>query len=155
MHFKNRYISSALCNSGDQYTLNKQDDKCNIKVTLRRVHITIFVVQWVLIIMSVFYSLSYSACEAHAPYCPRVRKCKESCRAKRKGFMLSMTTLPSIMILYLWTVLVLCVGTSYLVGLWISAAISNTFHSHKAGSTTAKRARLTGKGSRSTAVLSH
>jgi len=33
------------------------------------------------------------------------------------------------------------------------AAISNTSHSNKAGSTTVKRARLTGKGSRSTAVL--
>jgi len=38
-------------------------------------------------------------------------------------------------------------------GLWIDAAISNTSHSNKAGSTTLKRARLTGKGSRSTAVL--
>ena len=43
--------------------------------------------------------------------------------------------------------------TSHLAGLWIGAAISNTFHSNKAGSTTVKRARLTGKGSRSTAVL--
>ena len=43
--------------------------------------------------------------------------------------------------------------TSHLVGLWISAAISNTSQSNKAGSTTVKRARLTGKGSRSTAVL--
>ena len=33
------------------------------------------------------------------------------------------------------------------------AAISNTSHSNKAGSTTVKRARLTGKGTRSTAVL--
>jgi ABC-type phosphate transport system substrate-binding protein len=45
--------------------------------------------------------------------------------------------------------------TSHLAGLWIDAAISNTFHSNKAGSTTAKRARLTGKGSSSTTVLSH
>ena len=43
--------------------------------------------------------------------------------------------------------------TSPLAGLWIGAAISNTSHSNKAGSTTVKRARLTGKGSRSTAVL--
>jgi len=43
--------------------------------------------------------------------------------------------------------------TSYLAGLWIGAAISNTSHSNKVGSTTTKRARLTGKGSRSTAVL--
>ena len=43
--------------------------------------------------------------------------------------------------------------TSHLVGLWIGAAISNTSHSNKAGSTTFKRARLTGKGSMSTAVL--
>jgi len=43
--------------------------------------------------------------------------------------------------------------TSHLAGLWIGAAISNTSHSNKAGSTTVKRARLTGKGSRSTAVL--
>ena len=42
---------------------------------------------------------------------------------------------------------------SHLAGLWIGAAISNTSHSNKAGSTTVKRARLTGKGSRSTAVL--
>jgi hypothetical protein len=34
---------------------------------------------------------------------------------------------------------------SYLAGLWIGAAISNTSHSNKAGSTTVKRARLTGK----------
>jgi len=40
-----------------------------------------------------------------------------------------------------------------LAGLWIGAAISNTSHSNKAGSTTVKRARLTGKESRSTAVL--
>ena len=39
--------------------------------------------------------------------------------------------------------------TSHLVGL----AISNMSHSNKAGSTTVKRARLTGKGSMSTAVL--
>jgi hypothetical protein len=45
--------------------------------------------------------------------------------------------------------------TSHLGGLWIGAAILNTSHSNKAGSTTAKGARLTGKGSRSTAVLSH
>jgi len=43
--------------------------------------------------------------------------------------------------------------TSHLAGLWIGAAISNTSHSNKAGSTTVKRARITGKGSRSTAVL--
>jgi len=43
--------------------------------------------------------------------------------------------------------------TSHLAGLWIGAVISNTSHSNKAGSTTVKRARLTGKGSRSTAVL--
>jgi len=36
-----------------------------------------------------------------------------------------------------------------LAGLWIGAAISNTSHSN----TTVKRARLTGKGSRSTTVL--
>jgi len=40
-----------------------------------------------------------------------------------------------------------------LVGLWIGAAISNTSHSNKAGSTPVKRARLRGKGSRSTAML--
>jgi hypothetical protein len=45
--------------------------------------------------------------------------------------------------------------TLHLVGLWISTAISNTSYSNKAGSTTAKQARLTGKGSRSTALLSH
>ena len=44
-------------------------------------------------------------------------------------------------------------STSHLAGLWIGAAISNTSHSNKAGSTTVKRTRLTGKGSRSTAVL--
>ena len=43
--------------------------------------------------------------------------------------------------------------TSHLAGLWIGAAISNTSHSNKAGSTTVKRARLTGRGSRSTTVL--
>ena len=43
--------------------------------------------------------------------------------------------------------------TSHLEGLWIGAAISNTSHSNKAGSTTVKRAWLTGKGSRSSAVL--
>jgi hypothetical protein len=35
--------------------------------------------------------------------------------------------------------------TSHLAGLWIRAAISNTSHSNKAGSTTVKWARLTGK----------
>ena len=35
--------------------------------------------------------------------------------------------------------------TSNLAGLWIGAAISNRSHSNKAGSTTVKRARLTGK----------
>ena len=43
--------------------------------------------------------------------------------------------------------------TTHLAGLWIDAVISNTFHLNKAGSTTVKRARLIGKGSRSTAVL--
>jgi len=43
--------------------------------------------------------------------------------------------------------------TSHLAGLWIGAAISNTSHSNKAGSATVKRAWLTGKGSRSMAVL--
>jgi hypothetical protein len=43
--------------------------------------------------------------------------------------------------------------TSHLAGLWIIAAVSNTSHSNKAGSTTIKQARLTGKGSGSTAVL--
>jgi len=43
--------------------------------------------------------------------------------------------------------------TSHLAGLWIGAAISNTSHSNKAGSTTVKRTRLRDKGSRSTAVL--
>jgi hypothetical protein len=36
-------------------------------------------------------------------------------------------------------------STSHLAGLWIGAVISNTSHSNKAGSTTAKRARVTGK----------
>jgi hypothetical protein len=40
-----------------------------------------------------------------------------------------------------------------LAGLWIGAAISNASHSNNAGSTTVKQARLTGKGSRSMAVL--
>jgi len=40
-----------------------------------------------------------------------------------------------------------------LAGLWIGTAISNTSHSNKAGSTIVKRALVTGKGSRSTAVL--
>ena len=44
--------------------------------------------------------------------------------------------------------------TSHLARLWIGAAVSNTSHSNKAGSTTVKRTRHTGKGSRSTAVLS-
>jgi len=43
--------------------------------------------------------------------------------------------------------------TSHVAGLWIGAAIPNTSHSIKAGSTTVKRARLTGKGSSSTAVF--
>ena len=43
--------------------------------------------------------------------------------------------------------------TSHLAGFWIGAAISNTSHSNKAGSTTVQQARLTGKGLRSTAVL--
>ena len=43
--------------------------------------------------------------------------------------------------------------TLHLVGLRNSTAISNTSHTNKAGSTTVKRARLTGKGSRSMAVL--
>jgi hypothetical protein len=42
---------------------------------------------------------------------------------------------------------------SHLAGLWIGVAISNTSYSNKAGSSIVKRARLTGKGSRSTAVL--
>jgi hypothetical protein len=57
-----------------------------------------------------------------------------------------------------WT-FTFCVEKSYdgthlaFGGTWIGAAISNTSHSNKAGSITVKRARLTGKGSRSTAVL--
>jgi len=43
--------------------------------------------------------------------------------------------------------------TSHLAGLWIGVTISSTSHSNKAGSTNVKRARLIGKGSRSTAVL--
>jgi hypothetical protein len=43
--------------------------------------------------------------------------------------------------------------SSHFAGLWIGAAISNTSHSNKAGSTTVKRARLTGKGSMSTTAL--
>jgi len=43
--------------------------------------------------------------------------------------------------------------TLHLMGLRISAAISNTSHSNKASSTTVKQAQLTGKESRSTAVL--
>ena len=35
--------------------------------------------------------------------------------------------------------------TSHFAGLWIGAAISNTSHSNKAGYTTVKRARFTGK----------
>jgi hypothetical protein len=45
--------------------------------------------------------------------------------------------------------------TLHLAGLWISTAISNTSHSNKGVSTTAKRAQLTGKGLRPKAVLSH
>jgi len=37
--------------------------------------------------------------------------------------------------------------TSHLAGFWIGAAISSTSHSNKVGSTTVRRARLTGKGS--------
>ena len=44
-------------------------------------------------------------------------------------------------------------STSNLAGLWIGAAILNTSHLSKAASTNVKRARLTGKGLRSTAVL--
>jgi hypothetical protein len=44
-------------------------------------------------------------------------------------------------------------STSHLAGLWNDAAVSNKSHSNKAGSTTVKRARLTGKGSESTAEL--
>jgi len=43
--------------------------------------------------------------------------------------------------------------TSHVAGLWIGAAISNTSHSNTGRSTTIKGARLTGKGSRSMAVL--
>jgi hypothetical protein len=43
--------------------------------------------------------------------------------------------------------------TSHLAGLWIGAANSNTSQSNKAYPTTVKRARLTGKGSRSTAAF--
>jgi len=38
--------------------------------------------------------------------------------------------------------------TSHLAGLWFGAAIANMSHSNKAGSTTVKRAWLTGKGRR-------
>jgi hypothetical protein len=43
--------------------------------------------------------------------------------------------------------------TSHLAGILIGAAISNTSHSNKPGSTTVERERLTSKGSSSTAVL--
>jgi len=43
--------------------------------------------------------------------------------------------------------------TSHLAGLWNGAAISKTSQSNKAGSTTVKRARLPGKGSRLMALL--
>jgi hypothetical protein len=43
--------------------------------------------------------------------------------------------------------------TSHLVGLWNGAAISNTSHSNKVGSTAVKQAQLTGRASRSMAVL--
>ena len=43
--------------------------------------------------------------------------------------------------------------TSHLAELWISAAFSDMSHLNKAGSTTVKRAQLTGKGSRLMAVL--
>jgi hypothetical protein len=43
--------------------------------------------------------------------------------------------------------------TSHLTGLWIGTAVSSMSHSNNAGSTTVKRARLKGKGSRSMAVL--
>jgi hypothetical protein len=42
-----------------------------------------------------------------------------------------------------------------LAGLSIGTAMLNTSHSNKAGSTTAKRARLTGKWSRSMGALPH
>jgi hypothetical protein len=45
--------------------------------------------------------------------------------------------------------------TSHLAGRFIDAAISNTSHSNKTGSTSAKWARLRGKGWRSRAVLPH
>jgi hypothetical protein len=41
--------------------------------------------------------------------------------------------------------------TLHLAGVWIGAAISNASYSNKAGSIIAKRAQLTGKGSRSNA----
>jgi hypothetical protein len=44
--------------------------------------------------------------------------------------------------------------TSHLAGLWIGAAISNTSHSNKAGSTTVKRARLKVKDQGSVATVS-
>jgi len=44
--------------------------------------------------------------------------------------------------------------TWHLAGLWIGAAIANTSHSNKVGSTIVEQARLTGKWSRSTALLS-
>ena len=44
-------------------------------------------------------------------------------------------------------------GTSHFEGFWMGTAIPNTSHSNKAGYNTVKRARLTDKGSRSTAVL--
>jgi hypothetical protein len=44
-------------------------------------------------------------------------------------------------------------GNTAVAGLRVGAAISNMSHSNKGGSTTVKRARFTGKGSRSTAVL--
>jgi len=43
--------------------------------------------------------------------------------------------------------------TSHLAGLGVGAAISNTSHSNKAGSTTVKQAWLTGRGSKSMVVL--
>jgi len=49
-----------------------QDMQCTYNVTLRRVRLTIFVVeeQWVLHNASVcICSLSYPACNARAPYC--------------------------------------------------------------------------------------
>ena len=44
--------------------------------------------------------------------------------------------------------------TSHLEGFWIGAAISKMSHSNEIDYTTVKRARLTGKGSKSTAMLS-